>query len=230
MRTARQVAARRWLVATTIPALLLLVAAAWLGLQLGAVQVGLRQSAAEDHAAAAESFTLAERVSIVERWVAPFDLGTAQYRQRQWDAAAGSFERAAELAPSSAQCRIRLNWAWSLESAADALATGDDPIGSVARLQQAQFILSAAPCGTDDAAAGDEAGRSGELEGQWNQTRQRIESKSDSTTVPEAPDEQQEQRDETVELNQRQLQAQQQRQQALDEQTRNDSSDGEKNW
>lgn len=230
MRSARQVAARRWLVALTLPGLALLGAAGWLALQLGAVQVGLFQAGRQDHAAAADSFDLARRVSVVERWVAPFDLGTAQYRLAEWDAAAASFEEAAGHAPATAQCRIRLNWAWSLEAGADALADGADPLGAIARLQQAQFILSTAPCGADQAAPDDEEGRSGELEGQWNQTRQRIETKSDRTEAPEAPEEPTDTPDNTEQLAERQLQAQQQRQIVQDQQTRAEPSDGEKTW
>lgn len=227
MRTARQVAARRWLVATMTPGLLLVAGAGWLAGQLGSVLLGVSQTTAGDHAAAEGSFSAAERIGVVERWVAPFDRGVALYHQGQWDAASSSFERAAALAPSQSQCRVRLNWAWSLEAAAK--GAGDDPVSSLARLQQAQFILAAAPCQADDAAPTDAEGKSGELEQQWNDTRERIDSES-SAQPTEAPDDPVVPKDNSEELANREQQAQEQRQQALDEATREESDDGQKNW
>lgn len=209
--------ATRWLWATLLPAVVLLVAGGVLMFQIGSVQLGLARGARADHAAAAEAFERADALPVVERWIPSFNGGTAAHGMRQWDAAAGRFERAANLAPAREQCRIRLNWAWSLEAGADELAA-TDPVGSVARLQQAQFILALASCSEDI------------LEEQWNDARERIEDKTTGREPPPQEEESSEASDNSDELLERELQAQEQRQQVMDEETRGDATDGEKTW
>ena len=229
MRTRDAVRARRWLWATLIPALAMLGAAAWLSIQLTAVQVGNAQSLAGDYAAAERSFALGTRASVVERWIPVFDHGTAQYRLRLWDAAAGDFERAAGMAPTGPQCTIRLNWAWSLEAGADELLAAEDVPGAMVRLQQAQLVLSTAPCPGQLSPADDAGSPPGTLEDQWNDTRQRLEDKTDGTP-PVAADPEDSPDPSESQLADRERQAQEQRQQVIDEGTNAESNEGQKTW
>lgn len=230
MRTRDAVRARRWLWATLIPALIMLGAAAWLAVQLAAVHVGTAQSRTGDYAAAERSFALGTRASVVEHWIPVFDHGTAQYHQGLWDGAAADFERAAGLAPADAQCRIRLNWAWSLEAGADEFLAGDDMPGAMVRLQQAQLILSTAECHDALSPTDDSGTPQGTLEQQWDDTRERIENKSDD--APPVDDDENEGRDESQDsdLADRQQQAQEQRQQLEDQTTAVSPDDGQRTW
>ncbi len=229
MRTREAVRARRWLWATLLPAAVLLGAAGWLAVQLGAVQVGVQRSHEGDYAGAARAFGVAQRVAAVERWVPAFDHGTAQYRLRLWDAAAGDFERAAGMAPTGPQCTIRLNWAWSLEAGADELLAAEDVPGAMVRLQQAQLVLSTAPCPGQLSPADDAGSPPGTLEDQWNDTRQRLEDKTDGTPPVEANPEDSPDPSES-QLADRERQAQEQRQQVIDEGTNAESNEGQKTW
>lgn len=229
MRTTDQVRARRWLWATLPVAALLLAAAGLLGFQVGAVARGVALAGAGDQAAAERAFAAADRVATVDRWVPVFDHGTTQYRLKLWDSAAADFERAAGLAPSSAQCRIRLNWAWSLEAGADELMADDVP-GAVVRLQQAQLVLSTAPCPGELSPSDERDSPDGSLEQQWNDTRQRIETKTGDAPPRDADDSGEEPEDKDNQLNDREQQALEQRQQVIDEGTRAESEEGQKTW
>lgn len=232
MRTKNAVSARRWLWTTSLAAGVLLIAAAVLGFQLAAVQVGLSRTAAGDHAAAETAFAAAEGPAVVDRWVPPFDRGTAQYRLAQWDAAAASFERALAMAPLGAQCRVRLNWAWSLEAGADALAK-TDASGAMARLTQAQMILATAPCEDQPADGQADNAPAGSLEDQRNDTRNRLSEKAGQTQPPNDSDEQPSDApppENSAKLSHRQQLAEQQRQQVMDQRGNTSDTDGEKTW
>ncbi|QXT63601.1 hypothetical protein [Tessaracoccus palaemonis] len=229
MRTRRQVLARRWLVATTLPAIALLCAAAVLGFQLAAVQVGLARTDRGDHAGAAEAFAAAETLPVVDSWVPAFDRGTAQYRLRQWDAAADSFERAMGRAPVGVQCRVLLNWAWSLEAGADQLAD-TDKAGSYARLTQAQLILSTAPCGEEATGSEGDDAPSGDLQDQLDDTSNRLSEKSGQTQPDTEADDETDDSDNSEQLADRQQQAEQQRRQVEDRTGEQTTDDGQKTW
>jgi hypothetical protein len=231
MRTKAHARAARWRWGTIIPALVLLIAAGWLAAQLALVQSGLEETRAENHPAAEKSFALAGTIGVVERWIPAFNHGTANYRMRQWDAAATQFERAAALAPATEQCQIRLNWAWSLEASADELIANDDVMGSVTRLQQAQLILATASCPSEVSTSESPDAPEGTLEEQWNQTRERIESKTSDDKPPEETDDSSnDDQDPDGELTAREQQAQEQQQQAIDDGSRSEGNEGEKTW
>lgn len=228
MITRRQQLARRWLWATVPAAIALLAAAALLAWQLAFVQVGLARTDAGDDAGAAGAFEAAEAFPVVDRWVPAFDLGTAHYKMKHWDAAADSFEQSLALAPVGAQCRILLNWAWSLEAGADALAETDTS-GAFARLTQAQLILATAPC--DERASDADADQNSGLAKQASDTRDRLSEKSGQTQPDDSSeDSDQDESDPSEELSHREQQAAQQRQQAIDRKAGATPSDGEKTW
>ena len=81
---------------------------------------------AGDFTSAAAAFESTLTGNVLERWVAPYDLGTAEYRQDDFGAARRHLEEALALAPAEEECRVRINLALADEALGDAaVADGD---------------------------------------------------------------------------------------------------------
>lgn len=172
------------------------------------VLVNLGRSALDrgDTATATSRFASAEKWATVQKWVAPYDGGVAQYRASRFDAAASKFETAAGLAPEEEQCRIRLNWAWSLEASADRWERADNHPEALIRLRQGVSVLTVARCTTSSQAA------------QMNSTRSRMDGKArGSADEGEQSNASGQGSDRQDELEKREKEAQAQRQKALDQ-------------
>ncbi|WCC79520.1 hypothetical protein O6R08_08360 [Cutibacterium equinum] len=160
-----------------------------------------------DAASAERKFTAAERAATVDKWIAPYDAGVARYIRGNYDGATDKFEKAAGLAPDEEQCRIRLNWAWSLEASADRYAEADNRDEALVRWRQGKAVLADAHC--TSAAHTAEA----------NSTRSRLDRKRQNGGGGDAGEEadssgRQNKKDE---LDEKVRKAQEQRQKALDQ-------------
>ncbi|MGK2308934.1 hypothetical protein [Cutibacterium sp. V947] len=99
-----------------------------------------------DATSAEEKFMAAEKWALIDTWIAPYDAGVARYTRGNYDGAVGKFEKAAGLAPAEEQCRVRLNWAWSLEASADRYAKADNRDEALVRWRQGKEVLADAQC------------------------------------------------------------------------------------
>ncbi len=150
-RTRRRV---RW--AGGVCVALVVAAAAYLAVLATSAVAGDRAWRHGDHATAERWFRVGDRIDVVERWKAPYDVGVAVFSQGRWQEAAGLFARARADVPQHSLCRVALNEALALEVLGDHLAEADDPVGAKARWAQAQQVLAEAEgCSADDAGAED---------------------------------------------------------------------------
>lgn len=111
-----------------------------------ATGAGNRAFDAADHRGADEWHALAERLALTDRWIPAYNRGVANHGARSWLAAAEQFAAAAETAPAQFQCRVRLNWAWTLEAQADELEAAGDREAAVPLWGQATQVLVEANC------------------------------------------------------------------------------------
>lgn len=117
MSTDRAAERNRLLLLGLLPSLVLLALAAQLVLLVRANEVAIADYRSGDHAAAYDGFTGLRDLGLVEPWVAPFNAGTAAYRQRDWAEAAARFAEALEDVPDDRECDVRVNLALAHEAA-----------------------------------------------------------------------------------------------------------------
>ncbi|QCX28231.1 hypothetical protein [Nocardioides jishulii] len=110
----------------------------------GSAFVGERHWREGDHAAAESWFRVSDRIDVLERWKAPYDVGVAVMAQGRWLEAADLFARARRTVPAYALCRVALNESLALETLGDELAEADDQAGARSRWSQAQQVLAEA--------------------------------------------------------------------------------------
>ena len=150
-RTRRRV---RW--AGGVCVALVIAAATYLAVLVTSAVAGDRAWRQGDHATAERWFRVGDRIDVVERWKAPYDVGVAVYSQGRWLEAAELFARARADVPQHALCRVALNEALALEVLGDHLEEAADPVGAKARWAQAQQVLAEAEgCSAGDAGAED---------------------------------------------------------------------------
>lgn len=113
-------------------------------LTVGAQAAGERAWRDSDHVAAARWFGLNTNLNLVQRWIAPYNIGVAAHSRGRWSEAVDAFTAATEVAPDSVICRIALNHALSLERWGDALKDADDLSGARTRYREAEQVLAEA--------------------------------------------------------------------------------------
>lgn len=122
----------------------------------GSAFVGERHWHEGDHAAAESWFRVSDRIDVLERWKAPYDVGVAVMAQGRWLEAADLFARARRTVPAYALCRVALNESLALETLGDELAEADDEAGARSRWLQAQQVLAEAEgCSAEQGESGD---------------------------------------------------------------------------
>ncbi|MQW77293.1 hypothetical protein GHK92_15575 [Nocardioides sp. dk4132] len=135
---------------------LVIAAATYLAVLVTSAVAGDRAWRQGDHATAERWFRVGDRIDVVERWKAPYDVGVAVYSQGRWLEAAELFARARADVPQHSLCRVALNEALALEVLGDHLEKVDDPVGAKARWAQAQQVLAEVEgCSADAAEAED---------------------------------------------------------------------------
>lgn len=225
MNKARRI---HWLLLPGAVALVLVLAAVSLVLQLTFLSTGNSAWQERDNIGAEQQYSRSMTFSVLNRWIPVHNRGVARFEQSSWDAAAEDFQEAASLAPEERQCTVRLNWSLALESGADALRDADDVPGALVRYTQAEVVLAETTCSDEPASGG------GTLSEAWNEARQRVESKKtegNATWTP--PEESSDATDPSGELDDRAKQAQEERQRAEEQQTGNmpvEGGSGERNW
>ncbi len=217
-----------WLVLPSAVALVLVLAASTLVLQLVFLAAGNSAWQERDSAGAERHYSRSMDFSVLNRWIPVHNRGVARFEQSSWDAAAEDFQEAASLAPEERQCTVRLNWSLALESGADARRDADDIPGALVRYTQAEVVLAETTCSDEPAPGG------GTLSDAWDEARQRVESKKtegNATWTP--PEESSDATDPAGELDERARQAQEERQRAEEQRggdTPVEGGSGERNW
>lgn len=140
----------RAMTVVVIAALLLALAGGMLGRSLWLLGSGNDALRRGDLVTARARFDRARHPGLIETWKAPYDTGVADYSLGSFDAAAADFEDASKRAPQSEQCRVRLNWAWSLEAAADRLAKDGRRAEALVRWRQGLAVLADVKCSAQD--------------------------------------------------------------------------------
>ncbi len=92
--------------------------------------------------------------NVLERWVAPYDLGTAEYREDDFGAARGHLEEALALAPAEAECRVRINLALAEEALGDAAVADGDVTGARDHWAAGRAVLAEGGCTSTSGATG----------------------------------------------------------------------------
>ena len=217
-----------WLLVPGVVALVLLMAAGSLVLQLTFLGAGNTAWQVQKHGEAERQYSRSIGVSVLNTWIPVHNRGVARFGQARWDAAAEDFQQATGIAPAEWQCSIRLNWSLALESGADALREAEDMPGALVRYSQAEVVLADATCPDEPAPNG------GTLSEDWSEARQRVESKkTDGNASWTPPAESSNTDDANEELDERAKQAQEERQRAEEQQSGSEPVEGgagERNW
>ena len=124
---------------------LLLLLAAYCVLLSVLLTSAQKASAAGDQQEAIAAARWFERLSPFERHKGPFNVGTAEAFDRNYDRARPELERALELTPVADECAVRMNLAYVHEKEAEAFRDADDTEQANTSFDAARTVLSEAP-------------------------------------------------------------------------------------
>lgn len=171
-------ALRRRLLLWSAPVLVLLVLFAGKALSAVAVNAAGRDAyAAGDPAAAVEQFDRLHTLNLFQRWVAPFDSGTARLAAGDLQPARADLMLALERAPRAEQCTVAVNLALTLEALGDKAAESGQADQAREFWTQAVDALTERGCDTDE-----KAGRAS------TETRERIQQKLEQSQGEDGDD------------------------------------------
>lgn len=116
-----------------------------------------------DSAAATDRFDALAVGNVVQRHIAPFNLGDARFAAGDLDGARSEFERALDLASADARCRVLVNLVVTIEALGDDRAESDDSDGARALYTEALEMTEESDCpiGAGDG-SGERLGEAGE--------------------------------------------------------------------
>ncbi|WP_193605934.1 hypothetical protein [Nocardioides dongkuii] len=103
-----------------LPAVLMLAVSGRVGVLLVQQSSGLSGFEDKQYAEARDDFRANQAVAPFERWVAPFNEGAAEHREKDWPGAIASYEDALAHAPQEWECVVRNNLALAHEAVGDA--------------------------------------------------------------------------------------------------------------
>jgi hypothetical protein len=132
-----------------LPALVLLLLAGRVGLLLRADAAGRAAYATGEYGAAQGRFEANRSLNVLEPWKAPFNAGTALYRDEELAAAVDPFEAALDAGPGRDECTVRIDLALTHEAIGDAAAEADDEPASRDAWTLGREVLAAGDCPTD---------------------------------------------------------------------------------
>lgn len=142
-RRARLRTRRRQLLLWSAPFVLIAaLLAAKLIAQHTIAQIAISQYHDGDFEASLNTGSLNEQLNIIERWKAPYLVGTDYLRMDALDEAKQSLTRALELAEGQDQCPIRENLAIAHERAGDLALAAEDAATAVTEYEQALKYLN----------------------------------------------------------------------------------------
>ena len=102
-----------------------------------------------DSASATDRFDALAVGNVVQRHIAPFNLGDARFVARDFDGARAQFERALDLAPADDRCRVLVNLVMTVEALGDDRAESDDSDGARALYTEALGMIEESACPFD---------------------------------------------------------------------------------
>ena len=132
-----------------LPSLVLLLLAGKVGLMLRADAAGRSAYAAGEYGDARDRFDANRSLNVVETWKAPFNAGTALFRDARLPAAAGAFEAALDAGPGRDECTVRIDLALTREAIGDAAAEAHDAPAARDAWTAGRDVLAAGDCATD---------------------------------------------------------------------------------
>ena len=132
-----------------LPALVLLLLAGRVGLLLRADAAGRAAYASGEYGAAQGRFEANRSLNVLEPWKAPFNAGTAHYRDEELAAAVDAFEAALDAGPGRDECTVRIDLALTHEGIGDAAAEADDEPAARDAWTAGREVLAAGDCPTD---------------------------------------------------------------------------------
>lgn len=153
-----------------LPALLVLAYAVKVGLMLQHNAAGRDAFERGDYDGAAAEFRDTRSLNWFERWVAPFDQGTALHAQGLLDEAIAAYEDALRVVPEREECTVRIDLALAHEAVGDQQQEAGDQEGAAESWRTGIEVLEAGECPTD-------AGRGEEQSEDAEGTRERLEQK-----------------------------------------------------
>lgn len=102
-----------------------------------------------DSASAIDRFDALAAGNVVQRHIAPFNLGDAQFVARDFDGARAQFERALDLASADDRCRVLVNLVMTVEALGDDRAESGDSDGARALYTEALGMIEESDCPID---------------------------------------------------------------------------------
>ena len=130
--------------------LVLLLLAGKVGLMLRTDAAGRAAYASGEYGAAHRApFDANRSLNVLEPWKAPFNAGTALYRQAEHEGAVAAFEAALDAGPGEEQCTVRINLALTHEAIGDAAAEADEEPAARDDWTAGRDVLAAGDCPTD---------------------------------------------------------------------------------
>ena len=132
-----------------LPALVLLLLAGKAGLMLRADAAGRAAYASGEYGAAHDRFDANRSLNVLEPWKAPFNAGTALYREAEHEGAVAAFEAALDAGPGEDECTVRINLALTHEAIGDAAAEADEEPAARDAWTAGREVLAAGDCPTD---------------------------------------------------------------------------------
>lgn len=109
-------------------------------------RAGMASYESGDHGSAKTHFSRLGIGNIAERWIAPYNRGTAHFQLRQYPAAQKDFHKAVQTAPPEHQCTVRINLALTLEALGDDETAAQNPSRAAEHYRQAGQVLAEANC------------------------------------------------------------------------------------
>lgn len=133
-----------------LPALVVLLLALDVGLQLKANHDGRTAYDDKAYADAEQAFLDAAGVDLPEGWVKPFNAGAAAYQDAQYADAVAHFESALADAPDDRECSVRVNLALTHEALGDEERRQGNRRQSLEKFGEARTVLEVGGCAEDD--------------------------------------------------------------------------------
>lgn len=140
-----------WLVGA-LPSLVLLVIAGLLVLLVWSNSRAMSAYDDGDHGAAYDRFAGLRDFGRVEPWIAPFNAGTAAFRDGEFETAVSRLSEALRDVPTARECDVRTNLALAHEAIADAAHSAGSTAAALKSLRDGRAAVVTAGCSPEVAA------------------------------------------------------------------------------
>lgn len=130
---------------------------------------------------AANYFHFLSFVNVIERYKAPFNLGTSLYKQGRYADAQKQLETALQTVTPDHECDVRLNLGLTIEAQADAKAAQKSYDEAIVLYDQAKSVLTANHCQPDENTSKKDKNDKNKSDDKVNEANKRVSQKSDDT-------------------------------------------------